>query len=141
MRILIAAVLLWNAPVGAWAISAPEETELNSFLSNLTSGGYAQAAVAGMAEQFLPFVNLLPIDFLAADEQVARLLQKETARHARHTFGREMGRMGLSGPLSLNASGPSPTANSGRSFKRQKPLSWRAKLSTRQVGLALLWRF
>lgn len=126
------------ARAGAYSV---EETPINQFFSQITSGGYARSAVAGILEQ-VPLLNMLPFEFSMFEDEISQLLEKESSRLARRAVHQELGRMGLGGNLSLTA-GPSPQ-NRRLSFQRSDlagGLKWHAHVSSRRLALSLLYRF
>lgn len=133
--LLVSVTRVWSLPTNL------ENTQANSFLSNLTNGGYARMAVADVLEDFIPFWNMLPIEFAPLEEEFARFIQRETSRQTRRLVQRSIGNLGLSGPLSLVSYSSSPGGATARYSRARRPLRLRARVSRSRLGLSLNWAF
>ncbi|MBI2070830.1 MAG: hypothetical protein HYT79_09555 [Elusimicrobia bacterium] len=127
----------------AWGVPlTPEATETNKFLSNLTSGGFAKAAVVGILEDITPVWNLLPFELSPLEDEISRLVERETVRRASMLVRTGVGEIGLTGPLSLSSGVYVPgSASARRSNSSRRPVRLRAKVSPHRIGLSFLLRF
>ncbi|MBI2070704.1 MAG: hypothetical protein HYT79_08890 [Elusimicrobia bacterium] len=124
------------------SIPSAEQTATNTLLSGIVSGQYAGEAVADSLEN-IPILNLLPLEALSLEDEFAHMIQKESARYARSLVNEELGHLGLGHSLALPGpmAPPSHQHSHARSAKSQRRVRLSTRISTRRLGLSLIFRF
>ncbi|MBI4370286.1 MAG: hypothetical protein HY547_08665 [Elusimicrobia bacterium] len=134
---IFSSVLCSAAPIN------PESTELNQFFYNLANGVYVSGAVNEFLEETVPFWDVLPIEFAPIEDEIQRVVRRETVKGAKQLFSEGVGSLGLQGSLSLGSGAPSSQASNPRRQSRPPQNSVRVKLhaSFSRLALSLYWKF
>ena len=127
-------------PVSASSMATAETTETNVLLADLASGQYLERAMTWVIDGcFISIVKNLPLEFLSANDEAERFFRREATRHNRRLMSRQMARVGFSNPLSSGGDGGIGSEN--RKSYRKEPVTLRAKISPRRLGLSFSLRF
>ncbi|MEK6544239.1 MAG: hypothetical protein AABZ44_07380 [Elusimicrobiota bacterium] len=114
-----------------------DATRTNSALAHIVSGELASDIVVDTIEH-TPLLKFLPLEVFSWEDEAADLIRQETSRQTRHFLHDHAGHLGLSGNLSL--SHQPQTGTSGPANRRPRT-QWRARASSRRLGLSLILRF
>lgn len=139
--LMLTAFCFTAAPSTAMAIMpAAEVTRLNTFFSGVVGGSYAAEAVSNLIEDS-PFLSAMPLEFFSVEDEISDFLQRESSRYARNLFRDQVSELGLTGNLSLSPYRAQNGMTAGRQARNKRKTRLRARLSSRRLGLALIFRF
>lgn len=120
-------------------VPGAELTHANTVMSGIVGGGYAASAMNNLIDE-VPVLNLIPIEFFSLEDQVTNLLERESSRQFRNWVRDEIEGAGFTGSYSIGG-GPGGSLAPYRASVAKKRTKLRARISSRRLGLSLLFRF